>query len=157
MLPTAFKMAPKSFKIEARRAQNHPATPLGLARLPQTTPDPPQTSIWTDFGFDFNEFCTQNGRPETEKTKQSEVFSSSFRLRWKKDCDAFTIRLRRSCCFSLCSFYRCCCQHAVKKRGGFSPLSLHLVYIYIYIYLFHIICNRSTQPITRAESPFCSR
>ena len=38
--PTAFKMAPKSFKIEARRAQNHPATPQGLAKLPQTTPRP---------------------------------------------------------------------------------------------------------------------
>ena len=93
MLPTAFKMAPKSFKIEARRAQNHPATPLGLARLPQTTPDPPQTSIWTDFGFDSNEFRTQNGRPETEKTKQSEVFSSSFRLRWEK----IVMRLQFGC------------------------------------------------------------
>ena len=40
MPPTAFKMAPKSSKIEARRAQNHPATPQGLAKLPQTTPRP---------------------------------------------------------------------------------------------------------------------
>ena len=46
ILPTAFKMAPKSFKIEARRAQNHPATPLGLARLPR----PPQTRPRPPFG-----------------------------------------------------------------------------------------------------------
>ena len=58
-----------------------PRRPRASPSCPRPPPDPPQTSLWTDFGFDFNEFCTQHVLPETEKTQQSEVFSSSFRLR----------------------------------------------------------------------------
>ena len=70
-----------------------PRRPRASPSCPRPPPDPPQTSLWTDFGFDFNEFCTQNVRPETEKTKQSEVFSSSFRLRWEK----IVMRLQFGC------------------------------------------------------------
>ena len=92
---TLKKHAKKCSQLPSKWLQDHskskpdepntiPRRPWASPSCPRPPPDPPQTSLWTDFGFDFEEFCTQNVRPETEKTKQSEVFSSSFRLRWEK-------------------------------------------------------------------------